>query len=112
MLLIGFLLSVTVGLANTSVNEPNRSDEVVLVNDVLDITNQVAIETAFGLKKVDNHASAEKVIRLKLKAYGEPYFYNTNVVLLCYENEGGRSPPERVVKNLQHKNIHVKALLS
>lgn len=53
MLLIGFALSLTVGLANTNVNELNRPDEVVLVNDVIDITNQVAIETAFVLQKVD-----------------------------------------------------------
>lgn len=103
MLLIGLLLSVTVGLANTSVNEHNRSDEVILINDVLDIDNAIEYKTSFGLKKVDNYVSVEKVIRLKFKAYGEPPFYNSNIVLYAYTCEGGRSPPERVVKNLQYK---------
>ena len=105
MLLIGFALSLTVGLANTNVNELNRPDEVVLINDVLDIENQVIFTEVVWLKKVDNYASVEKVIRLKLKAYGEPFFYNTNIVFLCYEYEGGRSPPKRVVKNLQFNKL-------
>lgn len=102
MLLIGLLLSVTVGLANTNVNEHNRSDEVILIdNAVIGINNTIEYKNSFGVKKVDNYASVGKVIPIKLKAYSEPFFYKANIVLLCDKHEEGRSPPERVVKNLQ-----------
>ena len=105
MLLICVLLSVTVGLANTSVNEP-VSDEVIFIdNAVIGINNVIEYKNLFGVKKIDNYASIEKVRPIKLKAYSVPFFYNTDIVLLADNCEGGRSPPERVVKNLQPKGL-------
>lgn len=57
MLLIGLLLSVTVGFANTSEKEQNHySDGVGLVDVVvMDIENQVTFETVFDFQRIDNY---------------------------------------------------------
>lgn len=56
MLLIGFLLSVTVGLANTSEKEQPCSDWVGLVdNAVISNENQVTFDTVFDLQRIDNY---------------------------------------------------------
>lgn len=87
MLLIGCsILFTAVGFANTIVNERPCSDQVILVDNVLDIENQATAETAFDLKK--------STIML----------VNTNIVLYAYECEGGKSPPMNVVEDLQVKN--------
>lgn len=99
MLMLAFALTVTVGLANADVNELNRSDEVILINNpLIGINNAIDNKTVFSIKKVDNYASIGKTLPLKFKAYGQPVFFNTDMVLLCGNREGGRSPPERVVK--------------
>ncbi len=57
MLLIGLLLSVTVGLANTSEKEQPLSDGVGLVDDVvINIENQVTFDTVFDLQRIDNYS--------------------------------------------------------
>ena len=102
MLLFSFALSVTVGFANADVNELNRSDEVVLVNDAVGISNQVEFKTSFGLDKINSYANVEKGNIDVLRSFVYTPNFNVNIAICTGNQDGGRSPPERVVKNLQH----------
>ena len=103
MLLLSFALSVTVSLANADVNELNRSDEVVLVNDAVGISSQVEFKTSFGLDKINSYANVENGNIDVLRPFVYIPNFNVNIVIRTGKQDGGRSPPERVVKNLQHK---------
>ena len=110
MLLFCFALSVTIGFANADVNELNRSDEVILVNDAISISNQVEFKTSYGLDKINSYANVNKDIDNVIRAFNHISSINISIAILPDKHDGGRSPPERVVKNLQHKDKIEKPL--
>lgn len=98
------MLLVTAGSANTSVIEQPCSDGVAFVDDVvIDISIEVTLEEVICIEKVGSYVSFVKTADLKRGAYRQPSFLNANIVLLCL-NEGGRSSPANMVKDLQTKD--------
>lgn len=93
LLLVGSLLMTIVGFANTNVIEQPSSEKVILV----DFINTITSQEVFVADKINDYVSFDEIVLLGFGPHGEPFYFNSGIVLLCNTWKEGRSPPPMMV---------------